>query len=1759
MYTNNKKNGRLASVLLVAVLLACVALPVGAQDAALSDLAIADDTLSVEFDEALAADTVAVDTIAVDPDPEWYVAPVEPVVCAAVPARAKAGAACPTDSVVTYDIDGNFAEVACYDYDDAGRVVCTTGWTYNAGKRIGTSKEEKAYDAKGTEIMTATYTWDNSANNWKGTEKKEFVYNSANKMESNTISDWVNGAWLPKTRYTYAYDASNREIEYYTFARGANNELVYSKARIREYNAKGKMTLEIQYTAYTNGAWSAGTKKMYDFDASGNQIEYTYYSALTNGNWGGSSSTHEVWTYTSGKKTYYEKQTWSNGWVNSSKETWEYNGPSAKQTYYEKNVWSNGAWIGSAKELWEFNAKGSQTLHEKYGWANGDWAISQQDNSVFDASNRNILVENYTYTNGVQKGSKKEEYTYYGTTTKKTSTIKYKWANNAWVENTKSVNDYDAAGNTTETAAYNWVNEAWQGAGTRTLQTFNSSKKVTEKITQTWSNTTNDWLNKTRTTTEYSGSKTIQEASYTWQNDAWVGTSRSDWSYNAAGQNDTIKTYTNNGTEWVYSNRTINTYNAKGVVIMTHKSTWNGSKWVLSSMTRTDEEYDAAGHLTLSASWKCGSDSVWIGIEKSVETYSATGKILFKAIYDAWANNDWVAYFKVEYEYDDADRLILEQRFDWNANAWKGNYRNEYGYDAQGRKNMEASYTGWDKTTGTWIGSSKTEQVFDANGKVISSISSVWGANTWRQVFRYTYTYDGSGREIERTVEHFEDDTWIYTEKYIKEYKGNTQITDNAYKWLNGQWVYSSRNEDYYDEDTQAKLRRKISGSWTNGILNSFTDNHYYYNCDPHAYVILFKNEDGTLLSSSEVNYGEMPEYTGATPTKPATAQYTYTFVGWDKAIVAVTGEATYTATFTQTLNKYTITFQNEDGSTIEAKEYEYGATPVAPADPTKEATAQYTYTFNGWDNTIVAVTGEATYKATFTATLNKYLITFQNEDGSVIEAKEYEYGTTPVAPADPTKDATAQYTYTFNGWDNTIVAVTGAATYKATFTSTLNKYLITFQNEDGSTIEAKEYEYGATPVAPADPTKEATAQYTYTFNGWDNTIVAVTGAATYKATFTATLNKYLITFQNEDGSTIEAKEYEYGATPVAPADPTKQATAQYTYTFNGWDNTIVAVTGEATYKATFTSTLNKYLITFQNEDGSVIEAKEYEYGATPVAPADPTKQATAQYTYTFSGWDKTIVAVTGEATYKATFTSTLNKYLITFQNEDGSVIEAKEYEYGATPVAPADPTKEATAQYTYTFNGWDNTIVAVTGEATYKATFTSTLNKYLITFQNEDGSVIEAKEYEYGTTPVAPADPTKEATAQYTYTFSGWDNTIVAVTGAATYKATFTSTLNKYLITFQNEDGSTIEAKEYEYGATPVAPADPTKDATAQYTYTFSGWDNTIVAVTGAATYKATFTATLNKYLITFQNEDGSTIEAKEYEYGATPVAPADPTKEATAQYTYTFNGWDNTIVAVTGVTTYKATFTATLNKYLITFQNEDGSVIEAKEYEYGATPVAPADPTKEATAQYTYTFSGWDNTIVAVTGAATYKATFTSTLNKYLITFQNEDGSVIETKEYEYGTTPVAPVDPTKDATAQYTYTFSGWDNTIVAVTGEATYKATFEATVNSYIITWVDEDGVTVLYEGEFEYGSMPEYGGADPAKEATAEYTYSFAGWTPEVVEVVGTATYTATYTATIFTGLDNTIGDQAAVKVVENGIVYIVRAGKKYAITGVAVE
>ena len=182
------------------------------------------------------------------------------------------------------------------------------------------------------------------------------------------------------------------------------------------------------------------------------------------------------------------------------------------------------------------------------------------------------------------------------------------------------------------------------------------------------------------------------------------------------------------------------------------------------------------------------------------------------------------------------------------------------------------------------------------------------------------------------------------------------------------------------------------------------------FNSHKNFYTANYYNYDGvTLLQSTSVAYGSYSSYTGATPTKPKTQQYTYTFSGWDKdpATTPIVDNTVFIAQFDSTTNEYTVTFKNYDGKTLGTDTVAYGGTAVYEGGtPTKKS--DYTgYVFaNAWtttnggdvidnltnvtDNrTVYAKYNPVTYSKIALSQFNNYNAAVITEDGHL-----YLYGT---------------------------------------------------------------------------------------------------------------------------------------------------------------------------------------------------------------------------------------------------------------------------------------------------------------------------------------------------------------------------------------------------------------------------------------------------------------------------------------------------------------------------------------------------------------------------------------------------------------------------------------------------------------------------------------------------------------------------------------------------------------------------------------------
>lgn len=535
-----------------------------------------------------------------------------------------------------------------------------------------------------------------------------------------------------------------------------------------------------------------------------------------------------------------------------------------------------------------------------------------------------------------------------------------------------------------------------------------------------------------------------------------------------------------------------------------------------------------------------------------------------------------------------------------------------------------------------------------------------------------------------------------------------------------------------------------------------------------------------------------------------------------------------------------------------------------------------------------------------------------------------------------------------------------------------------------------------------------------------------------------------------------------------------------------------------------------------------------------------PTRPASVDYTYDFTGWSPALGKVTSDVTYTATYEEKQIKYTITFVQDGGVEIERHLLARDEMPVCENVPTRTG-----YILQ-WEPAIEPVVGIQTYTATWLpEPPETYTITFKNYDGEVLLEYKDETavvaGITPEYTGDtPTKTtATNEYNYTFAGWKPALAPATTNATYVAQFLEEPAVYAINFFEEDGETQvgETQYIPYGGYPIIPS-YSKENTAQFTYSIHWADKvngqSIQTVTKDVDYVAVVDAVTNQYSVKLvSNPSGAcTLTGNGiYEYGTEVTLAVDTVAN------YEFTGWSDGAqkgthsenrysrsIIVTSDINLVANFTVEDPDYTIHWWNEAGTIelVEPVGQKANTNTIYPgATPTKKATAQYSYTFDGWATVANGeraykkgmtpkATQDANYFAHFDATVNNYEVTVTASPASAATfsglgtypyNKEANAVTLTVIP---------NTGYNFTGWSdgqggtNLVrqMPITGNINLVANFELVEPDYTITWMSEDGTETLAEVGHKYKTQSTYQGETPTKEATAQYTYTFDGWTSQ---------------------------------------------------------
>lgn len=643
----------------------------------------------------------------------------------------------------------------------------------------------------------------------------------------------------------------------------------------------------------------------------------------------------------------------------------------------------------------------------------------------------------------------------------------------------------------------------------------------------------------------------------------------------------------------------------------------------------------------------------------------------------------------------------------------------------------------------------------------------------------------------------------------------------------------------------------------------------------------------------------------------------------------------------------YKLTYKLDDANIYKTYNIQCGSNIITPNNPTKIG-----YTFVKWSGTFTTMPNEDVIRVA-EWNVNKYTLLISDSTSSTT-INNVNYGSTleTVIPTE-FKDRTGyKRTSSYTG------VTMPASNLSITLTYTPLNYNVSFYHENNTTLlQSKNYSYGSMPIYNGTtPTKrdENNIGYEYTFLGWQPNIESVSGQTRYVAKFSEKKDRRYTVYFNVNGviretytnvkySQISSDLFNMSTTDVlslldisneevvkfsATTSDLSYQTTNSAYTFNKWSSVVWDTTKmTATYTALFDSETRKYTVSFYSDNVLLKQIQVPYNSVAKYEGATPTKAQDERNVYTFSGWYPLIGKITEDTRFNAVYNTKLRQYLVKFLNYDGTLLKENYLEYGITPSYNLTPNKPSTESKTYTFTGWDYELESVIADVTYTAQYRENDREYEIIFKNGNNNPILIVNKKYGTLPMYSGEtPTKTNTAQYTYTFANsWTPEITNVNENKVYTANFTATINKYYVTFVQDDDTVILSTQYEYGETPTC-SDPTKDSTVRYFYTFIGWDKEITPVVGTTTYKAIYQANEIQYLVQFINKDvnGSilnTLYSEYAPYGKIVKYPyATPTIDNPG-YTYQLYGWDPTIVSITGNTNYYTNYWRTPKTFTYKF----------------------------------------------------------------------------------------------------------------------------------------------------------------------------------------------------------------------------------------------
>ena len=627
--------------------------------------------------------------------------------------------------------------------------------------------------------------------------------------------------------------------------------------------------------------------------------------------------------------------------------------------------------------------------------------------------------------------------------------------------------------------------------------------------------------------------------------------------------------------------------------------------------------------------------------------------------------------------------------------------------------------------------------------------------------------------------------------------------------------------------------RQIVSG--TMGATNMSVDVVYSAN----TYTVTFKDWNGTVLKTQQVQYG------GAA-TAPANPTRTgYTFTGWDKAFTNVTTNLVVTAQYS--INTYTVTFKDWNGTVLKTQQVQYGGAATAPANPTRAG-----YTFTGWDKAFTNVTANLVVTAQYVQ--NEPVSTPVPSDAPqiVVESKTTSAGSTVAVNISIANNPGIVSMTLHVNFDSRLELVsvqdTGLLPGQVHPTVMINPYTLVWANDSAT----QNYTVNGTIATLNFNVPENLEEGDYAISvSYDNDEYEIYDCNAETIDFAVVNGKISVTDiiygdVNGDGKVNNldrlvltrylANWPDYPASRIKPgADTNADGKINnldrliLTRHLANWPDyaTLPWSSGKSGSAAVEPTSYTK-----GNEPTVIVNSVEAMPGETVSVSIDIANNPGIISMTLDVAFDPslTLLSVDNTGLFPGYIPCAVmqNPYTLVWANDAAS----EDIYVNGTIVnfvfKVADDAEPGSYSIVVTYNLDDYDIYNYNSEPVEFAIQNGAVTvaaaqpeMHTVTFKDWDGTVLKTQEVQHGGDAEAPADPTRVG-----YTFTGWDKAFTNIMADLVVTAQYS--INTYTVTFKDWDGTVLKTQEVQYGGDAEAPADPTRTG-----YTFTGWDKAFTNIT--------------------------------------------------------------------------------------------------------------------------------------------------------------------------------------------------------------------------------------------------------------------------------------------------------------------------------------